>query len=44
VVASRALGMPAAHVSIRIARFGADAGMFGAALFARESVARRVAA
>jgi glucokinase len=44
VVGSRALAMPAAHVSIRIARFGADAGMFGAALFARESVARRVAA
>ena len=27
--------MPAAHVSIRAARFGADAGMLGAALFAR---------
>ena len=44
VVARRALAMPAAHVSIRAARFGADAGMLGAALFARESVARRVAA
>ncbi len=44
VVARRALAMPAAHVSIRAARFGADAGMLGAALFARESAARRVAA
>jgi glucokinase len=44
VVAARALAMPAEHVSIRAARFGAEAGMLGAAVFARECVQRRVAA
>jgi glucokinase len=44
VVAQRALAFPAEHVSIRAARFGAEAGMLGAGLFARESVARSVAA
>jgi glucokinase len=44
VVARRALAMPAEHVAIRAARFGAEAGMFGAALFARESIERRVTA
>jgi len=44
VVAQRALAMPAAHVAIRAASFGAEAGMLGAALLARESIACRVAA
>jgi glucokinase len=44
VLAGRALAVPAAHVSVRAARFGAEAGMLGAALFARESAGRRVAA
>jgi glucokinase len=44
LLASRALAFPAQHVAIRAARFGAEAGMLGAALFARESVRRRVAA
>jgi glucokinase len=43
VLESRALPVPARHVEIRAARFGAQAGMFGAALLARESLARRVA-
>jgi glucokinase len=42
VVARRALAVPAQHVAIRGARFGAEAGMFGAALAARESLERRV--
>ncbi len=44
LVASRALAMPAQRVSIRAARFGAEAGMLGAALFARESAGRSVVA
>jgi glucokinase len=44
VMARRALALPAAHVSIRAARHGAQAGMLGAALFARESVERSVTA
>ncbi len=44
VVAARALALPAEHVSIRAARFGAEAGMLGAAMFARECVERSVAA
>ena len=44
VVAQRALALPAEHVAIRAARFGAQAGMLGAAQFARESIARRIAA
>jgi glucokinase len=44
VLARRGLRFPAEHVAVRAARFGADAGMLGAALLARESVARRVAA
>ncbi len=44
VVAERALAFPATHVAIRAAHHGADAGTLGAALFARESARRRVAA
>jgi glucokinase len=44
VIARRALAFPAQHVAVRAARFGADAGMLGAALLASESGARRVAA
>ena len=44
VLARRGLRFPAEHVAVRPARFGADAGMLGAALLARESVARRIAA
>ncbi len=44
VVARRALAMAAAHVAIRAAHFGDEAGMYGAALFARESAQQRVAA
>jgi glucokinase len=44
VLATRGLAVPAQHVEIRAARFGAEAGMFGAALAARASLARRVAA
>ena len=44
VVAARALAAPGEHVEIRAARFGAEAGMLGAALLARESAARSVAA
>src|SRR6185437_2899759 len=44
VLARRALALPAQHVHVRAARFGAEAGMLGAAVFAREQVARRVRA
>ena len=44
VLARRALAFPAEHVEIRAARFGAESGMLGAAVFARESIGRRVAA
>jgi glucokinase len=44
VLASRALGFPAQHVAVRAARFGAESGMLGAALFARESIGRSVTA
>lgn len=44
VVAQRAPALTAEHVAIRAARFGAQAGMLGAAQFARESIARRIAA
>ena len=42
VLARRALALPAEHVAIRPAHFGAESGMLGAAVFARDSVARRV--
>jgi glucokinase len=42
VLAERALALPADHVAVRPARFGAEAGMLGAAVFAREQVRRRV--
>lgn len=42
VMAGRALALPAAHVAVRAARFGAESGMLGAALFAREQASRRV--
>jgi glucokinase len=44
VLAGRALAASAQHVAIRAARFGDEAGMFGAALLARESIERTVAA
>jgi len=44
VLAQRALAFPAAHAEIRPARFGREAGMVGAAVLARESIARSVAA
>jgi len=44
VLAARAPLFVGGHVAVRAARFGADAGMIGAGLFARESIARRVAA
>src|SRR5579863_1230016 len=42
VMARRALALPAAHVAVREARFGAESGMLGAAVFAREQASRRV--
>ena len=44
VLVRRALPFPARHVAVRAARFGAEAGMLGAALFARESIRRSVTA
>jgi len=44
VLRARTPALPAEHVAIRVARFGAAAGMLGAAQFARESIARRIAA
>jgi glucokinase len=41
-MASRALALGGEHVVIRAARFGAEAGMLGAAVLAREQVRRRV--
>ena len=42
VLASRALTLPASHVAVRAAHFGAESGMVGAAVFAREQARRRV--
>ena len=42
VLAARALAMPAAHVRVSPARFGAESGMLGAALLARDHLERRV--
>ena len=39
---SRALAFPAQRVSVVPARFGAESGMIGAALLARDAVAARV--
>jgi glucokinase len=44
VLAQRGLAMPATHVEVRAAHFGAEAGMLGAALFAHEQIQRRVRA
>jgi len=44
VVRERAPVLKAEHVAIRGARFGAQAGVIGAAQLARESIARRIAA
>jgi glucokinase len=44
VLAERAPAFILDHVAIRAARFGADAGMLGAAVLARESAGRRVVA
>jgi glucokinase len=43
VLAQRALPLAAAHVAVRPARFGAESGMLGAAVLAREQASRRVA-
>ena len=43
-LAQRGLPAPTRHVELRPAHFGRDAGVVGAALLARESIARRVAA
>ena len=43
VLARRALALPGAHAVIRPARFGAEAGMLGAAVLARDQARRRVA-
>jgi glucokinase len=42
VLAERGLPLPAGHVAVRPARFGAEAGMLGAAVFAREQARRRL--
>jgi glucokinase len=42
VIAERALALPAEHVRVVPARFGAEAGMLGAALLARERLRQRV--
>jgi glucokinase len=44
VLAERALAFPAEHVRVQAARFGAESGMLGAALFARERLGERVRA
>jgi glucokinase len=44
VLTERALALPAEHVRVVPARFGADSGMLGAALLARDSLRRRVRA
>jgi len=44
VLARRGLPAPVRQVELRPARFGRDAGVIGAALLARESIARRVVA
>ena len=43
VMSERALALPARHVRIEAARFGAESGMLGAALFARERSASECA-
>jgi glucokinase len=42
VLSRRALAMPAEHVEVRPAHFGAESGMLGAAMLAREQSRRRV--
>ncbi|HUB75625.1 MAG TPA: ROK family protein [Solirubrobacteraceae bacterium] len=42
VLAGRALALPAACARVEAARFGADSGMLGAALYARERLLERV--
>ena len=44
VMAERALALPAQHARVLAARFGAESGMLGAALFARERLGERVRA
>ncbi len=44
VLAQRALAFPAEHVRVEAARFGAESGMLGAALFARDRLTDRVQA
>jgi glucokinase len=44
VLAERALAFPAEHVRVEAAHFGAESGMLGAALFARERLGERVRA
>jgi glucokinase len=42
VIAERALALPAAHSRVEAAHFGAESGMLGAALYARERLLERV--
>ena len=42
VLSERALALTADHAAVRPARFGAESGMLGAAVFAREQARRRV--
>jgi glucokinase len=44
VLSERALALPAEHVEVLAAHFGAESGMLGAAVFAREQLGRRVRA
>jgi glucokinase len=44
VLAQRALALPAEHVEVLPAKFGAESGMLGAALFARDRLRQRVRA
>jgi glucokinase len=44
VVAERALALPAQHARVLAASFGAESGMVGAAVFARDRLGERVRA
>jgi glucokinase len=44
VLTQRALALPAQHAQVRAARFGAESGMLGAALLARDRLRQRVRA
>jgi glucokinase len=44
VLAERALALPARHAQVLAARFGAESGMLGAAIFARDRIREQVRA